>query len=191
MRLAKKGDKKKVIQIISEAFDNNPSVNWVIKNDIFRKQRIRVLARYAFNVANRRSGVYLSSDEEGVVICYQYKKKKDDLFDYIDQLYLALFAVGLSRIGKVLRRESYIQKARSEDNDFLYFWFWGISKKGKGQTAARESKDFIFELSEKLKLRIYLETSVAKNKNVYERYGFKTYAIWQDSISLWLMRREI
>lgn len=190
MRLAVKADKKRVVAIICESFDSNPSVNWVVKNDKKRQKRIKVLAAYAFNVAHRRDGVYISDDNEGVAICYKYNSKKEGFADYIDQAKLAINAVGITRIFKVLKREAYVKRNRPADGNFLYFWFWGISKIGKGKTAARESKNFIFEESERLQLPIYLETSVLQNKKVYERYGFETYAIWKDSMDMWLMKRE-
>ena len=184
--------RKQIIDVLTEAFDANPSVNWVIKNDAKRKKRIRVLSEYAYKTCKARDGVYLSSNKQGVALCYNYFCKKEGIADYWNQLILAINAIGLSRIGEVLKRESYIKKHRDNKGDFLYFWFFGVSDKGRGSDAAKTLKDDVFRSADEQQLPIYLETSVAKNKRVYERYGFVNYHTWRvekQGIELWFMKR--
>ena len=193
MRHATKSDKKKFIEIIAESFDTNPSVNWVIKNDSKRTKRIRAVANYAFEKALLKQGAYISSDETGIALCYKYNKKSNFIRDYWNQVKLAVVAIGIERIIEVLNREAYLEKLRPKSGEFLYFWFFGVSNEGKGKGAAKELKDYIFNLSDKTGLSIYLETSVAKNKNVYERYGFELYHSWEvkeQGITLWFMKRN-
>ena len=74
--------------------------------------------------------------------------------------------------------------------EHLYFWFLGVEK--GGNKAVFEIKDQIFQWSEEKKLPILLETSVIRNRKVYERYGFEVYHTWDDSgngNTLWFMRR--
>jgi len=192
MRQCTKADRNKVIDIIAESFDTNPSVNRVIKNDTKRKQRIKTLADYSFKTALLREGVYISSDEQGVALCYQYNKQKEGLKDYWNQILLVSKAIGLSRVGHIMTRDNYFKSQRPASGEYLYFWFLGITNKGKGGIAIRELKQHLFAESEKKKLPIYLETSVPKNKRVYERYGFETYHEWKDPQTgdvIWLMRR--
>lgn len=192
MRKCIESDKDKVISIISESFDSNPSVNRVIKNDQNRKERIRALSDYAFKTAISRQGVYISSDEEGVAICYKYNHKKNGVLDYWNQLLLVVKAIGINRVWNIMKRDSFINAQRPKSGDYLYFWFFGVTNKGKGQIAAKELKDLIFKESLTSGLPIYLETSVLKNKRVYERYQFETYYEWIDEKSndiLWFMRK--
>ena len=72
MRKAYKSDQKLVISIVTESFVNNPSVLSVIKNDDKKNKRIAELAKYSFKTAIARNGVYISSDNKGVAICYKY-----------------------------------------------------------------------------------------------------------------------
>ena len=53
-------------------------------------------------------------------------------------------------------------------------------KKG-GDRAAFELKNYIFQMSQNEKNPILLETSVKRNKLIYERYGFYVYHEWIDS----------
>ena len=129
-------------QIIAEAFQNNPSVLAVIKNDGDHKSnRLKALASYAFDTAIIRDGVYLSSDNQGVAICYSFNNKSESIIDYWNQAKLVFNAIGITRVFKILTRDSYIKKQRPAEHDFLYFWFFGATDKGKGGLAAKELKN--------------------------------------------------
>jgi len=193
MRKATKADKAKVIDIISESFDTNPSVNWAIKQDRKRLRRLKVLAEYTFNTVYRRGGIYLSSDEEGVILFYKENAYSEGLADYIDQAKMALFAVGLSRVPQILKSEAYKKKIRPNDGEFIYCWFYGVKEQARGRGAAKELKRFIEQVADEQQLPIYLETSVYKNTVAYKRYGYTTYHEWNmkgANKTLWFMRRE-
>lgn len=192
MRKCTKADRSKVIDIITASFDTNPSVNRVIKNDTKRKERIKALADYSFKTSLLRDGAFISSDEQGVALCYKYNIRKEGLKDYWNQLILVGKAIGIGRVCDIMKRDGYLKSKRPTDGNYLYFWFLGITDKGKGGIAIRELKQHLFTESEKGNLPIYLETSVPKNKRVYERYGFETYHEWTDPKTgdvIWLMRR--
>ena len=194
MRKATNGDAKEIMDIISDSFYANPSVNTVTKakNDRSKRKKIRALAKFAFKTGLRRDGVYISSDGKGVAICYRFNAKKESIRDYLNQIELVATSIGLQRLPAVFKRENYIKRKRLKSGDYLYFWFFGVEKDGRGKGAAIELKDVIFKEAEKTKLPIYLETSVEKNKRIYERYGFEVYHTWEDKdqdYPLWFMRR--
>lgn len=180
-----------VTNIITEAFTDNPSVLAVIKNDWNKEERINALALYAYRTAKAREGVHLSADKTAVALCYRYRFKKETIADYLNQLRLVNKAIGWGRLLKLMKRDSYIKKTRPEKDDFLYFWFFGVRPQHRGNGAALELKNKLFSLSEELQLPIYLETSVAQNKRIYERYGFEVYHEWNPpgETPLWFMRR--
>jgi len=184
--------KQKVMEVITESFDSNPSVNSVIKNDGKRKQRIKALSDYSFETSLMRDGVYVSCDGEGVALCYKYNLKKESFRDYLNQVKLVVRAISLSRVLSVMKREAYVKSLRPASGEFLYFWFLGVSNKARGTNAAWELKEMIFNDADNNKLPIYLETSVEKNKRVYQRFGFEVYHIWESKdlrTTLWFMRR--
>jgi len=190
MRKATKADRKLVVDIISNSFEDNLSVNWVIKNDRKRMKRISVLAEYAFNTVLRKDGIYVSSDEEGVIMFYKQNAYKETFADYIDQAKLALQAVTLPRVLEVLKRESYKDNIRPSDGEFIYCWFYGVRNSARGKGAAIELKNFIFDEADKMNLPIFLETSMTKNLIAYERYGFETFHEWEENEKkLWFMKR--
>lgn len=192
MRKCTPADRLIIIDIISESFNTNPSVNRVIKNDAKRVQRIKSLADYSFKTALAREGAFISSDEQGVALCYHYNLKKEGIVDYLHQVQLVRKAIGFSRVWDIMKRDAYLKSKRPADGNYFYFWFLGITNKGKGGVAIRELKTYLYAESLRKNLPIYLETSVPKNKRVYERYGFETYHEWTDPKTgdiIWLMRR--
>ncbi len=195
MELAKKTDKQLVVKIISETFWDNPGVNTVIKNDSSKKSRIECLAEYAFEYAQKREGVYLSADKKGVAICFNRMEcKKYFLSEIWLQAKLIFNAICISRLTRVMKREKHIKKIRPMDSNYLYFWFFGVLEEARSAGTAKQIKDFIFSISEQKKLPIYAETTVEKNKRVYEFYGFKTYHTWKDidnNITVWFMKRDL
>lgn len=182
--------KEKVIAIIEESFHNNPSVVSVINPK--KKNSLKALARYAYETAHSKNGVLLSSNQEAVAICYPYNCKKEGIQDIWYQVLLVFNCIGLSRVSDVLKREAYVKKMRPKDGKFLYFWFFGATNIGKKTSAARELKEQIFDWSSRDDLPIYLETSVPRNKRVYEYFGFETYHEWNqpNGGTLFFMRRN-
>lgn len=186
-------DKDKAIQIICDAFADNPSVIRTVKPGKNIKKRIRNLASYAYKTSKMRDGIFFSSNHESIALCYKYNFKKEGIRDLINQVLLVFNAIGLNRVMNVLKRDAYVKRQRPSDGNYLYFWFFGATNASRGGQGAWELKNQIFRKSEELGLPIYLETSIPQNKVVYERFGFETYHMWRESQEdkpLYFMRRQ-
>ena len=185
---AKNQDKEDSVRIIGITFDANPSVNIVIGDKGNRKKKIRRLADYAFVKALNRDGAYLSDNKMGTALCFLSDNGSFNLRELYYELRFA-FSIPVVKVIQTLKRESYLKKHRYSEKH-LYFWFLGVQK-GGGE-AGFEMKDYLFELSKKEEAPIILETSIERNKLIYERYGFKVYHEWADSGGgkpLWFMIR--
>ena len=69
-------DKDLIIDILTQSFKNNKSVNYVVKQDKNRLKRIRVLMEYSFNLCWEFGEIYLTEDRNGVaLILFPYLKK--------------------------------------------------------------------------------------------------------------------
>ena len=75
MKLATKADKKLVVEIITQTFENNPGVNWLLRKEGNKQKKIKRLAEFTFKKAHLRNGVYISSNRKGVAICYKFNQK--------------------------------------------------------------------------------------------------------------------
>jgi hypothetical protein len=189
MRKATKDDRKLVIDLICESFEDNPGVGWILKNGGSKNKSIKRLAKLAFIKGYRRNGVFISSNEKGVAVCYCPASKKPSLFEKIYELYFGISSIKWKHIPTVLKTESYKKSKRPSNHQYLYFWFYGVVK--DGENAARELGDAVFDEARKFQLPIYLETAMERNKLVYERYGFETYhhhKVPNEHIEYWFLR---
>ncbi len=192
MKRATQSDKEKVIKIICEAFDKNPHINAIIKNDKKRIKRMAALAEYAFEFGLRRNGVCLTDDSLGVVIIFQNNKMKMNLYEYWLQLCLIFKSFALSRAFWVSKLESLIKKNRASNTDFLYLWFLGVANDRLGSNNARELMKYAFRLSHDKNLPIYAETSLKRNNVIFKRFGFEDYnklKTGYSDLTMWFMKR--
>ena len=188
--LANYKDKKIAVDIIYETFNTNPSVNIVIGSGGNRKKKISRLASYAFIKSLNRSGVFFSTNKNGVALCFHSDEGSTSFREVIHEVRFA-FSIPIKKVIQTLKREAYIKKNRYKGSH-MYFWFFGVQK--GGGSAGFELKNFLFQHSKDKQLPILLETSVERNKDIYERYGFHVYHRWDDSgggKALWFMIRDI
>jgi hypothetical protein len=191
MRKARFAEKDKVIDIISSTFETNPGVNWIINKRGNHKKKIHRLASYAFLKSFLREGAFISSNENGIALCYRFNYQVFSIREVIFQLRFALLSINPWRILKVLKRESYRKSKRPDSGNYLYFWFLGVLPGGEG--AVFELRDGIFELATQENLPIYLETAMERTKLAYEWYGFETFHYWEvpaENIKFWFMKWE-
>lgn len=190
MKLITSTGAHKVTQILTQSFQTNPSALWVIKQDGSVQKRLKALIEYAVATGLENDGVYLSDDETAAAICFE-EPAKSNLKSYWHQIQLIRKAIGITRVPQVLKREGYLKKHRP-NLPHLNFWFLGVDPKQKGTGGVRDLKQGIFQLSAEKNLPILLETSVRRNKEVYEYFGFHAYHTWQQSenYTLWFMRRD-
>ena len=171
--MTQKEYKKRFVDIIVDAFANNPSVSDVVKQDHKKDARIRKLAEYSFEFGKRRNGLYMSTDGNGIVI-YYVENMKRTLWDHLADLKLILTVSGLSKARYLLRKEAYRNSVRPKE-PFFYVWFLGIDSAHRGTNTIRELKNKVFEEADRLQLPTLLETTIEQNKRVYERFGFRVY----------------
>ena len=187
MKRAVQNQKSLVVEILSASFDDNKSVNFVVKQDKNRKVRIRGLMEYSFKVCNAFGDVWISEDEQACALVLFPDKKKTNLNAILWDVRLALSVIGINRIGPVLGRESKI-KSFHPKMPFSYLWFIGVKpelqNKGKGSQLLRE----IIEESKHGKRPIYLETSVERNLPWYKKHGFEIFNTLDLSYNLYLLR---
>ena len=188
MRKANYSDKSIILDILTRSFDDNKSVNYVVKQDQKRVDRITKLMDYSFNVCNEFGEVWISDDEQACALILFPDKKRTSLRTILWDLKLALSVIGIDRVNSVLKRESLIKNNHPNDS-FAYLWFIGVNpvKQNKGIGTA-----FIQEVigeCEKKRRPIYLETSTQKNIPFYRKFGFEIYQSLDLNYTLYHLRR--
>lgn len=181
-------DKNHIVDILSNSFDDNKSVNYIIKQDVKRKQRIRMLMEYSFDICFLFGDVFLSDDKKGCALVLLPDKKKTTLRSILLDIKLATSAIGLSNIKKATVREASINKIHP-DELIYYLWFIGVDLKEQGiGIGSRLLNDLIKEGISQNRT-ICLETSTIKNLPWYEKHGFETYRELDFGYRLYCMKR--
>lgn len=191
VRLAQTHDRELVIRLMTTMFADNPAVLSLIAPGKDKLAGIQSLTEFAFQKCFHRNGVWISTNEKAVALCYRFNSGGFYFKEFLYELRFALSFIGLRRLSKILAREAYRKKQRPSNGNYFYFWFFAaLPDAGE---AAFELKNGLFDLARKAELPIYTETSVERNQKIYERYGFETFQKWEDpeeNIIFWFLKRE-
>jgi N-acetylglutamate synthase-like GNAT family acetyltransferase len=182
-------DKKRVTDILVQAFDTNKSVNHIVQAGSNRAKSMQALMSYSFDVCYEWGDVFLSDDKSGCALLLFPEKKKTSLHSVARDARLVLNCFGILHAGKVLRRETAIKKLQPKELMY-YLWFIGVhpAAQHKG-TGSQLLQDVILQ-SERLSRPLVLETSVTGNVEWYKHFGFKVYQELDLGYQLYFMRRE-
>ncbi|QJD98567.1 GNAT family N-acetyltransferase (plasmid) [Mucilaginibacter robiniae] len=186
---AGKADKPLIIDILSNSFEDNQSVNYIVKQDSKRKERIRALMDYSFEICYMFGAVYLTNDRKGcALVLYPDKKKFSLLSTWLD-IKLVLNAIGLSRAGKAMSRESAIKKNYPKEHIY-YLWFLGVVPSDQDKGIGTQLLKEVIKDSQDQQRPVYLETSTLKNIPWYEKIGFKIYSELDFGYKLFMLKRD-
>ena len=189
MKLATQKDTDRIISIFQDAFIDNPHMLYLLGSSRLQK-KIAILTSFVINIAMKRQGVYLSQDEEGVLIVFEAEKLPLSFTEKCAQYWMALRCFNLRHISAIARTEKQVKALREVQPGDLYVWFYAVSDRGLGGKTARELLHDLFILSQEKNAAILAETSMARNMVIYKRYGFETYNQQQfESFPVFYMRR--
>lgn len=188
MRQATLRDKSVILDILTRSFDDNNSVNYVVKQDRNRIGRIRNLMDYSFNVCNKFGEVWISDDQQACALILLPDKKRVTFRTLHWDLKLAFAAIGLGRVSNVLRREAMI-KANHPKEPIAYLWFIGVNPQTQGRGVGSALIQEVIQECEKKKRPIYLETSMQKNLPFYKKFGFEIFHSLPLSYTLYQLHR--
>jgi ribosomal protein S18 acetylase RimI-like enzyme len=165
-------DREKIINILVNSFEGNKSVDFVVgKSEAGR----RILMEYSLANCLENGEVYISESGKSCVLIKYSDQKTKPLSLWIWDLKLALKGIGISRISKVLKRESSIETVQPNE-PFLYVWFIGVEPASQGKGEGSKLLKSVLDLAEEKKLPVCLETSTERNFKWYENFGFSVYA---------------
>ncbi len=188
----KKEDLPVAIEILSQAFADNKSVNYVIRNDKYKMARIRELIRYVFFYAYDSGYSFKAADNTGLLLCYLPNSRKFKFNDIFLQIRLAIYSIGITRVLKVLRRESKINTIHPK-TPFCYMWFMGVIESERRKGIGTALLNAAFKKCAENNIPAYGETSTLENLPLYNRVGFKIFYEFDESeygFRLYCFRKE-
>ncbi len=172
MKLADHSYKSLVIDILSKSFDDNQSINYIVKQDSKRKKRIEGLMGYCFEICMAKGQIFMSDDDKACALILHPEKKMGAIKEMLLELKLAIDSIGVTRSFKVLKREKLIKQNHPKE-PFYYLWFVGVTPDEQGNGIGSSLIEKVFQKYDEETRPFYLETSAVKNLSWYKKYGFK------------------
>lgn len=188
MRKAGHIDKELVVTILSNSFDDNKSVNYIIKQDGSRESRLRKLMAYSFDVCKMFGDVLLSDDKKACALIIYPDKKKTSLKSIWLDAKLAFSCIGISNLGKAMKREAAIKKQHPQ-KPFTYLWFIGVKPMEQNRGSGSQLlKDLLAQSHDDARI-VCLETSTERNLPWYKKHGFEIYSELDFGYKLYCMKK--
>lgn len=182
-------DKDQVVNILVSSFDDNKSVNYIIKQDNKRVQRIRTLMEYSFDICYLFGDIFLTDDKKGCALIVIPEKKKTTFKTMLLDANLAIMCMGLSNLKKAIKREASI-KSIHPDGLIYYLWFIGVDPKAQNNGIGSNLLEHVINEGLSMKRKLCLETSTVKNILWYKKHGFSIYKELDFSYRLYCMKTE-
>ncbi|MES3019500.1 MAG: GNAT family N-acetyltransferase [Bacteroidota bacterium] len=190
MKKAAYGDKSLVKNILAKSFDNNQSVNYIAQQDELREKRIAALMDYSFEICFNYGDVYLSDDNQACALVLYPDRKKTTFKSVLEDIKLLLNCIGLSNIGKAMKREAAIKKIQP-NTPMYYLWFIGVDPESQGTGIGSRLMNEVIEDSRAQSRPIFLETSTERNLPWYKKFGFDIYSDLDLTYKLYFLKRDL
>jgi ribosomal protein S18 acetylase RimI-like enzyme len=189
MILAEQKDKNIIANILSESFNENLSVNYIIRQDHKRKLRIKRLMEYSFDISVRFGMAVLSDDRNGCALIVYPEKNKITFRYFLATCSLILFSIGIFNLRNILSREAAVRSVHPPE-PMNYLWFIGVLPTSQDQGTGTGLLREIIELSETDNKMICLETSQPRNLSWYQKFDFVVYKQLNFGFTLNFLRRD-
>ncbi|GLU56472.1 hypothetical protein Dfri01_59330 [Dyadobacter frigoris] len=189
MREAQRSEKSKIINILTNSFLGNKSIDYLIPNDSDRIVRIEELMSYSFELCFESGKVYISDDGHGCALISFPDKKKFTVRGLIREARLVLLSLGLRNALKAMKREKAISKHYA-NTPIYYLWFIGVQPDFQDQGIGGRLLSEVLLDAEVLNRKVYLETSTLRNIGWYERFGLRIYHELDFGYRLFLISSE-
>lgn len=188
MKRATLNHKPTVVQILSMAFKENQSVNYVVKQGYNKNRRIERLIEYSFDVCLAFGDIWITDDSKGCALVLYPEKKTVSLKTILWDISLAVSVIGFQKLPAVMKRETKV-KSFHPDKPFCYLWFIGVSPEDQHRGIGGDILSHIIRAAENENRPIYLETSVDSNLPWYQKFGFEVFQTLEFTYRLYLLRK--
>jgi hypothetical protein len=190
MRRANYKDKNLIIDILTQSFESNQSVNYVVNQDEKRINRIRALMDYSFEVCYLFGDVFISDNKKACALIVYPDKKKTTLKSILLDIKLIIQSIGTKNVMKALSREALVKKIQPKIA-MTYLWFIGVGLEDQNNGFGSDLLHSIIQYSNENNRPIYLETSTVRNLPWYSKFGFEVYSEQDLSYRLYFLKRDL
>ena len=182
-------DKKFIVDILVHSFYDNRSVNYIIKQDRKKDERIRKLMKYSFDLCYYFGDVFFSENKMGCALILFPEQRKNRIKSILLDIQFIFSCMDIGHFKKAMAREAKI-KALQSDGLKSYLWFIGVTPFQQGRGIGTLLLNEVLDFLQKKNRPVLLETSNVQNVRWYEHSGFKIYNKLNLGYELYFMKRE-
>lgn len=182
-------DKDRMVNILANSFADNKSINYIIKQDKKKAQRLISLMEYSFDICYLFGDIFLSDDKKACALIVMPDKKKTTLKSILLDAKMIISCMGFKNIKKAVKREAEIKQNHPEGLIY-YLWFIGVEVSEQSKGTGSKLLEEVIQESQSKGRPVYLETSTVKNIPWYEKSGFTVYKELDFGYKLYCLKRE-
>jgi hypothetical protein len=188
MKRANLEDKKLVVGILTDAYRNDPHVNYLLEKSR-NKNKLRIVMEYIFDLSYNKGEIYLNEDETAVALWDTSRKNKFSFKKLFQEVYIAL-QLGIDTTLRILKMNQLLEMNLPRKGEFARLYTLGVSNKGKGKGYAKKMIDFMAEKMSKTKATLYVDTISGSKIGTFNKSGFHLFkAIDFDNQKLYFLNR--
>ena len=186
-------DLDRVTDMMTRAFDDDPVLNFIAKQDARRLARLRTFLDAGVRTLTFPYGeTYVADGIEGGALWNPPNGRPHGTLNDLKLLPTLVRVAGLSRVPAVI---GALQKAEAKHpkEPHYYLLCLGVEPELQGRGIGTQLMAPVLEKADREGMPAYLESSKERNLPLYERNGFKVVErieLAKDGPSAWLMWRE-
>jgi ribosomal protein S18 acetylase RimI-like enzyme len=184
---AEQSDKHWVVDLLAVAFHDNLSVNYLVKQDGKRGERIKALMSYSFELCLLFGAVWVKAEQTCCALVLYPDKKRRTFRSIGLDLTLIFRVIGFENVAKALTREDAVRKLQPM-GELYYLWFLGVKPAHQHQGLGTEMMNHLKRECLDQNRIFCLETSMEKNLPFYKGLGFTLYKQLQLTYTLYFFK---
>jgi ribosomal protein S18 acetylase RimI-like enzyme len=195
-RRATAADAEAVVDVLTEAFANDPVMTWIGRRDAKRDHGRRAMFKYLVNKLGLPGEELWTADDHCAAALWVPPARADleqPWWDEVMMIPTIIAFTGLRGLGRIDAFRKSADKHHPKDRPHYYLMTIGVHPRFQGLGLGSALLDATLALIDAQGLPSYLESSNEKNVPLYQRHGYvvkSEFRVVPDSPPLWGMWRE-
>jgi ribosomal protein S18 acetylase RimI-like enzyme len=191
VRRANAEDRATIVRVLARAFDADPVVNYLLRQDKKRAFAFETAFDVGFCQLTLPFGeTWIESDGRGAALWTPPGRWSE--WNLVTSLYRLMRAIGFRRLLRILPAIERVQRGHPRQSHY-YLFALGVDPAHQGRGIGSALLHEVLARCDAEAAAAYLEASTPKNARLYERHGFRVteeLRIAKDAPPLWRMWRD-
>jgi len=165
-------DVDRAVRTLAAAFDQDPFINWLIRQDDRRGSGFDTLfCTCLTSLCLRHGEALITADHLGTALWYPPGKAKVGIGRQLVLLPAMIRAAGIRGLGRLVRVMTLLESIHPRQRHY-YLQFIGVNPEHQGSGIGSALLQPVLERCDRERCGAYLENTNAGNRTFYEKRGF-------------------